>query len=284
MSVLATDVDAQDSRVRHVAGRPTFLGIVRSEWIKLLSLRSTWWVLTATVVLITGISLAVAYSLKAMIPGPSTLPGGAEVNSAELIAGGSQLGMVTIAVLGVLAITGEYSTGMISSTLVAVPTRVPVLAAKAMVLTALTVVVGTIGIALSYLVTMPVLADYHLVAPLDQFRTWQVYAGTVYFLVAAGLFALGTGTLLRSSAGAITVTITVLLVLPGLLSFINLDWVRTMVGYLPVPASAAFLGANPNSPASQSAEVSAVMGIVVVAAYAVIPLLAGTAILRHRDT
>ena len=49
-----------------VPARPSFLGILRGEWIKLLSLRSTWWILAATVALITGISLAVAYSLDAM--------------------------------------------------------------------------------------------------------------------------------------------------------------------------------------------------------------------------
>jgi len=193
------------------------------------------------------------------------------------------MGMLTIAVLGALLITGEYSTGMIRSTLAAVPTRVPVLVAKAIVLAVLTVVVATVSIALAYVVTMPLLADLDLVPAFDQARTWQVFGGTVYFLVAAGLFALGVGTLLRSSAAAITVALTVLLLLPGVLSFINLDWVQTIVDYLPLPASGSFLGGDEDSLSSAGEGLSPLAGVLVIAAYAVVPLVAGAVVLRHRD-
>ena len=125
-----------------VPTRATFAGTVRGEWIKLLSLRSTWWVLAATIALITGVSLAVAASLDAMAADPATAGGLATANGAEAVSGGFQLGMLTLAVLGALLITGEYSTGMIRSTLAAVPTRVPVLVAKAVVLTVLTALVA----------------------------------------------------------------------------------------------------------------------------------------------
>jgi ABC-2 type transport system permease protein len=141
------------------------------------------------------------------------------------------------------------------------------------VLAVLTVVVATVSIALAYVVTMPLLADLDLVPALDEARTWQVFGGTVYFLVAAGLFALGVGTLLRSSAGAITVALTVLL--PGVLRFINLDWVQKLVYYLPLPASGAFLGGGEDSLSSAGEELSAVTGLLVIAAYAVVPLVAG---------
>ena len=200
-----------------VVARPTFLGVLRGEWIKLLSLRSTWWVLAATVLLITGVSLAVAFSLDATAADPATAGGVVPMRGADVVSGGFQLGMLTIAVLGALLITGEYSTGMIRSTLAAVPTRVPVLVAKAIAVAVLTAVVGAVGIALSYLVTSPLLADHDLVPALDDAETWQVFGGTVYFLVAAALFSLGVGTVLRSSAGAITVALTVLLLLPGVL-------------------------------------------------------------------
>jgi ABC-2 type transport system permease protein len=186
--------------------------------------------------------LAVAASLNAMAADPATAGGLATANGAEAVSGGFQLGMLTIAVLGALLITGEYSTGMIRSTLAAVPTRVPVLGAKAVVLAVVTVAVASVSIALAYVATMPLLSEHDLVPALDEARTWQVFGGTVYFLVAAALFALGVGTLLRSSAAAITVALTVLLLLPGVLSFIHLDWVQRLVDYLPLPASGAFLG------------------------------------------
>ena len=262
---------------------PTFLGVLRGEWIKLLSLRSTWWTLAATVALITGVSLAVAWSLDSMAADPATAAGIGQVHGAELVSGGFQMGMLTIAVLGVLLITGEYSTGMIRSTLAAVPTRVPVLIAKAVALVAVTVLVASTSIALSYVVTAPLLADHDLVPALDDGRTWQVFGGTVYFLVAAALFALGVGTILRSSAGAITVSLTVLLLLPGVLSFISLDWVETVVDYLPLPASGAFLGGGEDSLSSAGGGLTAVTGVLVIAAYAVVPLVAGAVVLRRRD-
>lgn len=268
--------------------RLTFLGVLRGEWTKLLSLRSTWWVLAATVVLITGISLAVAFSLDVAAADLAEAPGAADSGStpasgAEVVSGGFQMGMLTIAVLGALLITGEYSTGMIRSTLAAVPTRVPVLAAKAVVLAAVTVAVATVSIALAYVVTMPLLSDLDLVPALDDGRTWQVFAGTVYFLVAAALFALGVGTLMRSSAAAITLALAVLLLLPGILSFISLDWVETVVDYLPLPASGAFLGGGEDSLSSAGSELTATTGVLVIAAYALVPLIAGAVVLRRRD-
>jgi ABC-2 type transport system permease protein len=269
--------------------RLTFLGVLRGEWTKLLSLRSTWWVLAATVVLITGISLAVAFSLDvaaadlAETPGVAGSGSSTPASGAEVVSGGFQMGMLTIAVLGALVITGEYSTGMIRSTLAAVPTRVPVLAAKALVLAAVTVAVATVSIALAYVVTTPLLSDLDLVPALDDGRTWQVFGGTVYFLVAAALFALGVGTLLRSSAAAITLALTVLLLLPGVLSFIGLDWVETIVNYLPLPASGAFLGGGEDSLSSAGSELTATTGVLVIAAYALVPLIAGAVVLRRRD-
>ena len=129
---------------------------------------------------------------------------------------------------------------------------------------------------------MPLLGDYDLVPALDG-QTWQVFGGTVYFLVAAALFSLGVGTLLRSSAGAITVALSVLPLLPGVLTFITLDWVETIVNCLPLPASGAFLGGGEDSLSSQGYELGAATGLLVIAAYAVVPLVAGAVVLRRRD-
>jgi len=159
---------------------------------------------------------------------------------------------------------------------------VPVLVAKAIAVAVVTAAVATISIALSYLVTMPVLDQHGLVPALDEGRTWQVFGGTVYFLTAA-LFSLGLGTLLRSSAGTITVALAVLLLLPGVLSFISLDGVETVVDYLPLPASGAFLGGGRDSLSSVGHELTAVTGMLVIAAYAVVPLVAGAVVLRRRD-
>ena len=283
-ATVAVETTIPARAARHVVrARPTFLGTVRGEAIKLLSLRSTWWTLAATVLLMTGVSLAVAASLDSMAADPTTAPELAALTGAEVVTGGFQLGMLTIAVLGALTMTGEYSTGMIRSTLAAVPTRTPVLAAKAITVAAATAAVALLGIALSYLATWPLLAEYDMVPALNDARTWQVFGGTVYFLIAAGLFALGVGTLLRSSAGSITVALTVLLLLPTLLVFISLDWVEALVDYLPLPASGAFLGGGEDSLSAVGDELSPIVGLLVVGAYAIVPLIAGAVSLRRRD-
>ncbi|GAA1627329.1 ABC transporter permease subunit [Georgenia ruanii] len=269
---------AEQAQVR---ARLTFPGVMRGEWIKLFSLRSTWWSLGLTVALMTLIGLAGAASMGTMAVTPDGAAMLEHVHGAEFVASGYQMAMVTVAVLGALLITGEYSTGMIRSTLAAVPTRLPVLAAKAIALTLLTVVVGVIGLALSYLVTIPFLSDHDLVPSLSDTQTWQVFGGTIFFLVMAALFALGIGTLLRSTAGAVTISLVVLLLLPGILQFIRIDWVQDVVNFLPMPAAMAFLSVSDTFGGNDL--LTAWEGVAVVAAYAVAVLAAAAVVLRRRD-
>ena len=259
---------------------PTFAGIMRGEWIKLLSLRSTWWALAATAAVTTLAALAAAASLGSMADDP-TAPGIQQLHGAEVIASGFPFGMLTIAVLGALLITGEYATGSIRSTFAAVPTRLPVLAAKALTLLALTAAVTLPSLTLSYLVTMPQLSQYDLVPALEDPGTWRVLGGTLYSLTAAALFSLGIGTLLRSTAASLTAALTVLLLLPGTLSFIRLDWVQTIVSYLPLPASSALR--TTGTVQTTGANLSTQGSLIVMAAYAVVPLAAAAVTLHRRD-
>jgi ABC-2 type transport system permease protein len=259
----------------------TFAGILRGEWIKVLSLRSTWWALACTVALMTLASVAYAMSLTAMAQDPVTAPGIDQMHGADIVASGFPFGMLVIAVLGALSITGEYSTGMIRATFAAVPTRLPVLAAKTLTLVVLAAAVALLSLTLSYLVTMTQLAQHDLVPALDDPGTWRVLGGAVYCLTAAALFSLGLGTLLRSTAATITVALTVLLLLPGTLSLITLDWVQTIISYLPLPASSTLLTTGTTD--APGGGLSTSTSLVVVAAYAVIPLVAAALALRRRD-
>ena len=259
--------------------QPTFAGVVRGEWIKLLSLRSTWWTLAATVAVITLVALAAAASLNAMADDPALAPGIEQMHGAEVISSGFHFGMLTIAVLGALLITGEYATGSIRSTFAAVPTRIPVLGAKALTLVVLTAAVTLVSVTLSYFLTMPQLSQYDLVPALDDPGTWRVFGGTLYSLISAALFSLGVGTLLRSTAASLTAALTVLL--PGILSFIRLDWVETIVSYLPLPASSALL--TTGAVETQGASLSAQASLIVMAAYAAVPIAAAAVTLHRRD-
>ena len=157
-----------------VVWRLIAFGDVADEWIKLLSPRSTWWLLASTAALMTLVLFAAAMSLDVMAGDPVMTPALDEMHGADVISGGIQVAWITISVLGALFITGEYSTGMIRSTF-------------------------AVGVTLSYLVTMPQLSQYDLVPALDDPGTWRVLGGTVFFLNAAALFTLGIGTLLRST-------------------------------------------------------------------------------------
>lgn len=259
----------------------TFAGIMRGEWIKVLSLRSTWWAMTSTAALMTLLALAAAMSLDSMADDPRTAPGIEQMHGAEIVASGFLFGMLIIAVMGALVITGEYSTGMVRSTFAAVPTRLPVLAAKALTLVVLTAAVTVVSVTLSYLVTMAQLSRYDLVPALDDPGTWRVLGGSVYCLTAAALFSLGIGTLLRSTAATVTVALTVLLLLPGTLSFVTIDWVQTVVSYLPLPASSTLL--TTGTADVPSGDLSTQASLMVVAAYAVVPVVAAAVALRRRD-
>ncbi|GAA4288825.1 ABC transporter permease subunit [Georgenia daeguensis] len=256
-----------------------FLGVMKGEWIKLLSLRSTWWTMGITVAVMTLLALAMSSSLDVMTV--EGMPAGVQLHGAEFVIGGYQFGTVTIAVLGALLMTGEYSTGMIRSTLAAVPSRLPVLAAKALALVVLTVVVSAVSIVGAYLVSRPFLADYDLVPSLGDSLTWQAFGGMTFFFMAAAFIALGLGAVLRHTAGTITTVLGLLLLLPGVLQFVQIDWVQDLVALLPLPAAVSFLGLSGMFGTNEV--LTAWQGVAVVGAWAAAALAAGAVSLRRRD-
>jgi ABC-2 type transport system permease protein len=221
--------------------RPTSLsfgGVLRSEWIKLRSLRSTIWSYVILVVLALGMALLMSLSFLSG-GGPAGEMGTAGLSS-EAQAGllvqastfGAFFGQLVVAVLGVLVITGEYSTGMIRSTLAAVPNRLPALAAKAVVLFAVTFVMATISAVGAFFVASAVFADSGIGANLLDASVILPILGAGLYLALVALFALGVGTILRSSAGGIATVVGVLLVLPLVLQMIPADWVQDVLPYV----------------------------------------------------
>lgn len=277
-----TSPTAAGSRIRPVIpAKLDFAGVLGAEWRKLFSLRSTWWTLGLTVVLMTLMALGQAAGVTDSLDTPEGAATFVGLHGAELVTGGYQFGMLTIAVLGALLITGEYSTGMIRSTFAAVPTRLPVLAAKGIVLAAVTVVITAIAFVTSYAATAPILTDHDLVPSLTDPTTWQIAGGVTAFLVAAAMFALGIGTLLRSTAGSVTVVITTLLLLPGILQFITVDWVQDAMEYLPLPAATAFVTVS--DAFGGAGDLTAWQGAAIVAAWAIVPIIAAAIVLGRRD-
>jgi ABC-2 type transport system permease protein len=231
---MSTLAQPEVARATHldVSGRGlSATGIVRSEWIKLRSLRSTWWSFSIIVVIQVGIAVLFALTTSPMTTDPTT----EQVTQAAVSIStlGVLFGQLVIAVLGVLVISGEYSTGQIRSSFMAVPSRLPVLAAKALVFAAATFVVGLASIVISYVVTIPILAGKGVdMAPADP-ALWLAFVGAAGYLVFLGLISLGIGAALRSTAGGIAASLGLLLVVPTIFQLIPAEWAGIVASWLP---------------------------------------------------
>jgi ABC-2 type transport system permease protein len=271
----------------HIApdARLTFTRILRSEWIKLTSLRSTAWSLAIIVLSGVGLSLLLATTMDS-----SGMPDGPSVGfTLSTVTLGVMFGQIIAAVLGVLAISGEYSTGMIHSTLTAVPTRLPVLAAKSVVLFALVTLVGLATLIGSWAATYPMFAAQGIATGLTEPGFLIAVLGAAVYLGLTAVFALGVGTVLRSAAGGVATVLGVILALPLFLPLAGLafDWVVDVAPYLFTSAGESMARIPAELPAGAEVERGAPLapwlgGVVVLVWTGVSLALAGLS-LRRRD-
>ena len=261
------------------AYRTTVARVVRAEWIKLRTLRSTWAMLAAVLGTIVGLGAIAAASTTGAVEGPDGGggPGGGDPLSTVL--SGSMLALVLVGVLGVLIGAREYSSGLIRTSLAAVPARLPVLWAKvvAYLLAVVPVVLG--GVFAAFAVGMAVLdAGGAPTVPWSGEGTAGVVLGTAGYVVGIGLIGVALGVLLRSTAGAVSALLAGVLVLPTLAgALLPASW-DGLLKYLPSNAASAFTSAvPPESLLSAGAGVAVFVGWIVVA-------LAGAAVaLARRD-
>ena len=228
-----TETRTMTPPVPSTSARPLwFARTVHAEWIKFWTVRSTVWTLVAAVVVMVGISTLAAWG--------STIEdinqGAGPMNTAQLLSAGYQVGQLAVAVLAILTIAGEYSTGMIRSTLTAVPRRVSVLAAKALVLSIVVLLVTVLAMALSYVATMPWQDQLGVTFDLTDAETLRMTVGLPLYLVAIALFAFAIGALVRNSSAALTGVIALLLVVETVLSMIPLRAVELISPFLPSTA------------------------------------------------
>ncbi|MEU4209029.1 ABC transporter permease subunit [Streptomyces sp. NPDC026206] len=184
--------------------RATLADALLSEWTKIRSVRSTMWTLGVMIVLVVGIGLLVATAYSST---SSTLEGNSPLGLGFF---GILLGIVCVITLGVLTISSEYGTGLIRTTLTACPDRGRVLTAKAIVFFLLTFVITLLSTLLVAMADIALLGDRSTVEP--SAGEWlRATVGVSLYVAALGLLALAMGTLLRHSAGAITVMLGVVL-------------------------------------------------------------------------
>jgi ABC-2 type transport system permease protein len=250
--------------------------MLRSEARKLATVRSTYWALAAVAVS----NIAVAALLAIVLPGHMSAQQKTDIDSVRVSLGGLHLSQVAIGVLGVLAVTSEYGTGMIRATLAAVPQRRLLLAAKAAVLTAAALVTATASCFAAYYAFQALLpAGDPMRTSLGDPAVLRAVAGAGLYLTALGLLGLGLGTILRSSAGAIA-TLLGLLFVPALLaSLFPQSWQNSIGGYLPMNAGEAVITIH-----HQTGTLQPWAGLGVFCLYTAAALAAGFTLITCRDS
>lgn len=225
-------------------GRVTLARVIDSEWIKLRTLRSSWLTLLGAVVSMLAIGLVVAVATTTSKW--STLQPDDTAASATLQ--GFHLAQLLIGVLGILFVSGEYATGMIRSTFAAVPRRLPVLAAKWVVFGAVSLVVMTATSFATFFSAQAILSAHGHGSSLADPGALRAVAGTGVYLALVGLLAGAFGWIVRSTAGAISGLLGLLLILPVILRLLPGTFTSTVAEYLPSNAGEAFVISyhNPN--------------------------------------
>ncbi len=213
-------------------------GLLTSEWTKIRSVRSTLWSLLAYVVASIGFSAIVAAVISNTWDQPGNQEGHARLladPTGVIFGAGFGIGQLAICVLGVIVITSEYSTGAIRSSLLAVPRRIPMLAAKAAVFAVIDLLVSAITVFVVFFMSTAILRS-HVSVTLSQPGVTRAVVGGILYLTVLGLFALAVGGLIRHTAGAIATVIALVLVVPPLISLIPGTIANHVHGYLPTVA------------------------------------------------
>ncbi|MEU6860104.1 ABC transporter permease subunit [Glycomyces sp. NPDC046736] len=249
-------------------------GLLRSEWTKLWSLRSTWIVLLCAVVFSAGLGALISGTIPVEDVGIS----GAG-DAIEIAMSGVGLSSIFIAVLGILTITGEYSTGSIRSTMSAVPRRLSVLWSKAAVFGAVVAVLFTVMVFATFFLSQALLDGTALGGvSLGEDGVTRALFGYVAMIVYLTLLAIAIGSILRNSAGSIGFYIGVIMILPQLALLLPWEWVSDVTPYAPGNVSNTITYVDPAGQALGVGESWLWMGIWLVVAYGLAAVL-----LKRRD-
>jgi hypothetical protein len=217
-------------------GSVTPARVTRSEWTKFVSLRSTLWSLGVGVLLTIAFPILFA-AVTASRWAQMSAGDRAGRQPLDIALAGVNVAQLAIAVLGVLVITGEYSTGMIRSTLIAVPKRLPVLWAKLAVYAVVSFVLMVPAVLIGFFSSQAILSGHHILqisfgAP----GVARSLLGGALYVALVAIFALGIGALVRNTAGGIATFAGIFFVIPPLMNILPTSWNDAISKYLPSDA------------------------------------------------
>lgn len=265
-------------------GRVTLGGVLRSEAIRFFSLNSTRILVIVAILVNVAIAAVSVWALGAFASQGPEMPGVPDTTSAavtaELVGSGLGFAQLILGALGVLLISGEFTTGSAVSTFLASPQRLRVLLAKSILITLVTAAATLVSLLVSYLVCKPMANHYSM--PLEfasePFQRMLWY-GTLGVIMAA-LMGLALGTILRNSAGGITLLAAIFFVLPiaTQLLMLAVDWFRNVAQFLPDQ-----VGLGPAFPVTYATDLETWQQLLGIGGWALIPLLIGAWLLKTRD-
>jgi hypothetical protein len=255
--------------------------VLRSEWTKFRSLRSTMWTLGIAVVLTIGMS-ALFTGVTASEWSQYSVADQASFDPIGISLGGFLFSQLALGVLAVLVITGEYATGMIRASLTAVPRRLPVLWAKLVVFAGVVFGLALASSAVSFFVGQALLHSTGHSVGLGADGALRSVVGAALYVSVAGALAMGLGALLRNTAAAITTFVGVFFVLPPLSQLLPASWQSHVTRYLPSNAGGALFGLGSNGGDAANA-LAPWTGFGVLCLYAVVVVAAGAWRLSRSD-
>ncbi|MDQ2811245.1 MAG: ABC transporter permease [Actinomycetota bacterium] len=258
--------------------RVTQARVVRSEWIKFRSLRSTVWTLLTAVVLSIGIG-ALFSAVSASQYHTFSAADRATFNPISTSLNGMLFAQLAIGVLGVLLISGEYSTGMIRASLTVVPKRLPMLWAKLAVFAGVVFTLTLITSFVSFFLGQALLSSHHLNASISAPGALRSVIGAALYATVAGMIGMALGGILRNTAAGISSFVAAFFVIPPLTDLLPSSWSSHFAQYLPSNAGEVLFGggrglANPLAPWT---------GFGVLCAYAVVLIAVAAWRLRRAD-
>jgi ABC-2 type transport system permease protein len=252
--------------------------VIRSEATKLRSLRSTRWSLLAAVVAMAGLGPLIA---AVQMGRWSQLDPGERLrfDSINSGIGGYHLAQLAVGVLGVLVISGEYSTGMIRSSLMAVPRRLPVLWAKLIVFALVTFGLMLVASLVSFYAVQAIVTQHHVQHSLGDPGALRTVVGTALFLSVLGILCVGLGGMLRNTAGGIATFVALLFVLPGISAILPSSVNDAISPYLPLNAGTTIASHTFDN----SHHLSPWGGFALFCGYAALAVFAAAVTLKRRD-
>jgi ABC-2 type transport system permease protein len=256
--------------------RPRALDLAAAEWIKLRSLRSTYLVLLTGVVAAFAIGLLVCNADVSQWPRMSPAARATLDPMADSFVGFS-VAQLIFAAIGVLIVTGEYSSGLIRTTFSAVPARHAVLAAKAAVVCLVTVAVGLITALATFTAGQAILSRQDIGISLGHPGAGRAVIAAALYLVAVALLGMGLGVLIRNAAGALTAIVVLLFLAPSFLQGTS-RWLIDIANALPANAIRRLVSLHPGPHAPSIAG-----SVIVIVVYPAVALAAAACVLHRRD-